>query len=493
MGALLVLGIGGLTVGVLLFTAVAGVLSSSAEQRRSRQERWSALLQQLGLKVDVVDEHHVTGQALLEGSEVQTEVKVDYGERGHVAWSPVTRSLQAQPNAVVRSTLVSSNAAVPRRLQLHHDEPWARPLVEESDLSCGDPRFDGRVKLESLDAHACAALSLAARDLLAPLLEQGCRVEDGNVSVEWTTPLSFWSGEEPLPPLEQQLRSALEITRALSVTAEQLPERLAHNAVHDPSRKLRLLNLRFLVAPETRTPPPLLASTARALLADQHLPIRLLAAAQLGAEGQRVLRALAADSQVEHDLRVQAVQALGKSREPDLAGLKGLLESPRPAVIHIAALAALPPSARALSEAVVSHTRSEHESVREAAARALGVLALPATEPVLLGLLADDASPVQRASAQALGAFASVAAVEHLLPLAEALFDTQLRQAARAAVASIQSRLGDVEAGRISLAGPRELAGAVALAQHAARTGELALSGAEDEATEQELRSAALH
>jgi hypothetical protein len=483
---------------VLVLGAVTALLlsatSQATERRQTQQERWCALLQQLGLQVTVVERNHVTGQARLEGSAVHTEVKVDYAQRGHMPWNPVNQQFGAQRTAVVRSTLVASNRAVPRGLRLRWDEPWAQPLVEESEHSCGDPRFDGRVRLESLDAYACAALSLAARDLLAPLLEQGCRVEDGKVLVEWTTPLTIWSEEaEALPPVQEQLRSALEVTRALSVTAEQLPQRLAHNALHDPSRKLRLLNLRFLVAPATQASPQLLASTARALLAEPHQPIRLLAAAQLGAEGHGVLRALAADSQVEHDLRLQAVQALGASREPDLAGLKALLQSPHPAAVHCAALAALPPSARALHEAVVSLTRSEEDSVRAAAARALGVLALPATEPVLLGLLADDSSHVQQAAAQALGVFASVAAVEHLLPLAQALFDTQLRQAAREAVARIQARLGDVEAGRVSLAEPHELAGAVALAEDAGvRAGELTLSELEDEATGHALRSAGL-
>lgn len=466
MAGLLLVVIAGLTVGVLLFTLVAGALSAAAERQQTRQERWSALLQQLGLAVEVVEPDHLTGQALLQGSSVQAKLKLDHTRRGNITES------------IVRSTVVSSSAAVSRCLQLSGDEPWANPLVEESQLFCGDPRFDGRLQLESLDAYACAALSHAARDLLAPLLEQGCRVEDGKVRSEMTTQQTGWQQEEEaLPPLEQQLRSALELTRALSVTPEQLHERLAHNALHDPSRKLRLLNLRFLVAAETKTPPRLLASTARALLSDQHLPIRVLAAAQLGAEGHGALRALAADSRLEHELRLQAVQALGNSQVPDLAGLKGLLLSPRPAAIHCAALAALPPSARALVEAVVSHTRSEHDSVRAAAARALGVLALPTTEPVLVGLLSDDSSHVQHASAQALGAFGSVAVVQHLLPLAQTLFDTQLRQAARAAVGNIQSRLGDVEAGRVSLAEPRALAGAVALADYAAaRVGELALS-----------------
>jgi hypothetical protein len=99
-------------------------------------------------------------------------------------------------------------------------------------------------------------------------------------------------------------------------------------------------------------------------------------------------------------------------------------------------------------------------------------------------LLADDSSHVQQASAQALGAFGSVAAVEHLLPLARGLFDSQLRQAARSAVSTIQARMGDVEAGRVSLAEPQALEGAVALADTAAaRIGAISL---EDELAEED-------
>jgi hypothetical protein len=73
-----------------------------------------------------------------------------------------------------------------------------------------------------------------------------------------------------------------------------------------------------------------------------------------------------------------------------------------------------------------------------------------------------------------------VAAVEQLLPLTQALLDSQLRQAARNAVGNIQSRLGDVEAGRVSLAEAVGLEGALALADDAAvRIGELSLSADE--------------
>jgi HEAT repeat protein len=95
---------------------------------------------------------------------------------------------------------------------------------------------------------------------------------------------------------------------------------------------------------------------------------------------------------------------------------------------------------------------------------------------VLIALLSDASADVQRASAEALGGFGSVAAVEPLLPLAEGFGRSQLRQAARGAIGRIQSRLGNVEAGRVSLADDQELAGAVDLADTAAtRVGELSL------------------
>jgi len=100
---------------------------------------------------------------------------------------------------------------------------------------------------------------------------------------------------------------------------------------------------------------------------------------------------------------------------------------------------------------------------------------------VLIQLLSDSSLEVQHASAESLGAVGSVAAVAPLLPLAGGLGRAQLRQAARAAIGRIQSRLGEVEAGRLSLAEERPLAGAVALADASAvRVGELSLADDEE-------------
>jgi HEAT repeat protein len=276
--------------------------------------------------------------------------------------------------------------------------------------------------------------------------------------------------------LREVQRQGTALAQLLSVPRAVVHQRLADNATQDSEPQVRLQNLRFLVAAGTQAPPGLLAHTARSLLNDVH-PVRLLAAQQLGTEGHAVLQALAADEQVQLEQRVAAARSLGAAPTPSLGGLRALLSAPQPPEVHGAALAAVPAAGTALAPLVLSCAQSEHASVRAAAAQALGVLAQPQAEPVLRQLLTDDASEVQLASAEALGALGTVTAVESLLPLAENLLRPQLRQAARAAIQRIQSRLGNVEAGRVSLAEPGALEGAVSIATGSAalRVGDVSL------------------
>jgi hypothetical protein len=71
----------------------------------------------------------------------------------------------------------------------------------------------------------------------------------------------------------------------------------------------------------------------------------------------------------------------------------------------------------------------------------------------------------------------SVRAVEPLLGLTRGLGRASLRQSARGAITQIQTRLGDVEAGRLSLA-DNSLEGAVELASTSAavRVGDVSLA-----------------
>jgi hypothetical protein len=225
--------------------------------------------------------------------------------------------------------------------------------------------------------------------------------------------------------------------------------------------------------------------TARALIPDRNPVVRFHAARQLGAEGHPTLKALATDVRAESGLRAQSLLALHEGDAVDIDEWVASFLMPGPPELVSAALGVV--ASRRLSahvERVIALAGAADTPIRVAAARTLGSLESPAIERCLLQLLADAEVEVQTAAAEALGTVGSVGAVEPLLPLTKGLGRGQLRQAARSAIASIQSRLGDVEAGRLSLAEDHELAGAVALADaEAPGGGEVTLAQEEHSST----------
>jgi hypothetical protein len=431
----------------------------NARQRRFFQE-WQASARGVGLQAAQVSERESCADGELDEVPVHATLKLSE-EADHL---------------VYRSLVWATSDSLPRHLSLQRDSTLRSVArwVEGRDVCIGDPAFDKLIELPTVDAHVCAALSHQARRQLTELLGWGGYVRDGIVASS-----STWTVEHnrSLPSL---LRGVARLARLLSVPRGTLPARLAYNAANDPEPQVRLQNLRFLVASETSAPPELVESTAAALLGDEHSPVRLLAAQHAGEAGHAVLRALIADRRLDLSLRARAVDSLGRLRPPDLDGLRAVLVSAYAPEVTMAALAVIGWSSdAALIEAVLSCARNEHEGVRAEAARVLGRLAQPETEPLLIELLGDPASDVQHASAEALGVFGSVAAVEPLLPLAESLVRPRLRQAARGAIGRIQSRLGDVEAGRLSLSNPHDLAGAVDVVDTSAlRAGEVSLADA---------------
>src|SRR5512140_374903 len=70
-------------------------------------------------------------------------------------------------------------------------------------------------------------------------------------------------------------------------------------------------------------------------------------------------------------------------------------------------------------------------------------------EPALLGLLTHRAEPVRLAAVTALGRIGTIRAVETLLPLTKGVLALGEKKAARDAIAIIQARLGEAEAGRL--------------------------------------------
>lgn len=337
-------------------------------------------------------------------------------------------------------------------------------LVQGRDEKIGDPQFDAAVELPAMDAHVCAALSAPARKHLRTLIDAGGAVREGMVVLAQAANKS-----ENAEWLAQMLQFLAQLAELLSVTPDVLCERLAQNAMTDPCPGVRLRNLGFLIDPETRATLPALMSTARALLADTDAPVRLLAAKQLGEDGHPVLRAIALDAYEPTAVRVDALRGLALARASQLQQLLPQLLGANPPELVCAALSIIASRRlNTLAEAVAECADSEHEAVRAAVARVLVSVPAQHAEGVLIRLLTDSSSEVQLMSAESLGAMGSVAAVEPLLGVANAFGRAQVRQAARGAIGRIQSRLGDVEAGRLSLAEEDGLRGALSVAEGAA-------------------------
>lgn len=463
----------GIAAGALLGALV--YLDLRGSQRRL--QRWQDAAARLGLRYQG-DANERTIQGRRRGVPVQAHYERQVQQVGKYVSSQEMTTLYAGGDGEVPRTLSLKKS--PLRL--------LGELVPSRDARLGDPEFDHFVQLPQLDEYVCAALSHEARTLLLELLRQGGEVREG---VLW---LEDRAGSDHDPGwLEQQLDALALLGAELSVLPSTLHRRLALNARLDPCAGVRLCNLRFLTRPRVGAPAQLQGDTARALLADPDLDVRLLAARQLDQDGFPALRAIANDRSLDAAPRVMALEALGQAGapglEPLLDELLALPDSPQLLVAVLTGVGTL--QLGSLRDAALRCTENPDGAVRAAAARTLAQLASAtaplaprderaSTEQRLLQLLADPSEAVQVASAEALAQVGSVRAVEPLLELTRGLLGRgSLRQAARAAIAQIQSRLGNVDAGRVSLA-DAALEGAVTLSD-AAVDGPPSLTGAERE------------
>jgi hypothetical protein len=361
------------------------------DQRRleANVRAWRTVAQEFGFGF-TGDETARSMQGTLNGVPVQVEFERKRRRVGKVTKIEETTRFSA-----------GGNGRIPRSLAVREDtfgRAFGR-LVYGSDEEIGDDALDPLVELPQLDAPACAALSSEARDQLRELIRIGGEVSDGSVLCE--------PGERAhhdAPWLIEMLRFTSRLAAKLDVAPGFLHEQLSHNAMHDPSPEVRLQNIRFLAEPSTRTPPATLVATARALLSDRTVPVRLWAARQLGHEGSQALVALASARWLAIPVRIEALRALAEIDAVELPELLPTLlpvAAPMPSPSSALPSSALPPAAQeqgspelacaalaiigekrfdALAADVVECTSSEQEAVRAAAFATLGSLAPPEGE-----------------------------------------------------------------------------------------------------------------
>jgi HEAT repeat protein len=240
------------------------------------------------------------------------------------------------------------------------------------------------------------------------------------------------------------VRSVAQFAHSLTLQNDEIPVRLAQNVSHDSEPEVRLRCLRVLFA---RYPQHEAAQSAlKVALGDSTPAVRLAAATLL--DDIPTFLALAAHDR-DPSLRAEVIEKLREQIGALLwPALDTALEHDDPALLVAALRAAVATQHVAAFTRIAHLVRSSHPGVAKAAVQTLCTLDPSAAESVLLELLRDQDLSRASIAMDALGRIGTVAAIETLLRYTSSW---RLGGDTRAAIRHIQSRLSNVEAGRITL------------------------------------------
>jgi hypothetical protein len=341
-----------------------------------------------------------------------------------------------------------------RSLSMQRDDLLARvgEAHGEPPVETGDEPFDqalyvrGRplVARALLDAET-RALALAA--ICGGMLGRGATVAlaDGVLSAQLA---GEWS--EDTPQRVEGARGLVALAHRLE-QPEAEEERLSRVARTDALPRVRQLALETLADAA-----PGHAVTGKALrrACDDPDPVIRLRAALLagGKPARRALRALAEREEVPDEVSAAAVDELsGRMAVADLCGIVGSALRARPKT-DLAAVRALARGGPAVVATLVAQLPRLEAAAAVAAVEVLQAIGVRGAQNALIAAAARPDATLRIAVAHALGALGSVRAVPVLRELETDGGD--VRSAARAAVAAIQSRLGGASSGQLALAEP---------------------------------------
>jgi hypothetical protein len=437
-----------------ILSVLTVALAGGALIQYSRLQAWKDVAASCGLEVVKVSSSKLLLRLQLEARAGPVTVRIE-NSSGDTGYS--LRVLAAFP----RAPGLFSSLKIRRR-----HGPGA--LGAAYDLEVGDELFDRRFCVEGSTRLMAALLDEETRRLL--------------LGVEFEGEMEITGSEIRLDTFGRNLRDLLPVLLALIRRLTEhgdVVQRLAHNARQDPAAGVRLRNLLALIRElpgDART-----LEALRTACADPSPRIRLRAARELGAERRDVLFELAEN--LEDDaVSAEAVSFLGRgaagARLPCKRTQSILVEALHRRCLRSAraCLEALGQSGDdAAVDALARVLALEQGELAPAAALALGATGSPTAEPPLLLALQREEANLRVAAATALGRVGSVDAV---LPLQQAAEgspgDRELHQAARQAIAEIQSRLLGASPGQLALAATE--AGQLSLAQE---TGQLSLDQTE--------------
>ncbi|HEX5719687.1 MAG TPA: HEAT repeat domain-containing protein, partial [Thermoanaerobaculia bacterium] len=334
-------------------------------------------------------------------------------------------------------------------------------VVQPAEIEVGDKRFDDTFFIGGPSNLVLALLDAETRRLLFHMSLNGkLDISRGELRV-------VLMPDENVP---HALPLLLDVGRRFAQPMD-IPRRLAENAHQDPVPWVRLQNLRLLI--RELPDDPATAEALRKACSDPSPAIRLLAAKELGAEGQGVLLELA-EGLLDDAVSAAAISIL----EPELPfeRTRAILDRALNQRKIRAACSCLEAIGRGRDPAAVDLLakvlENEHGGLAPTSAWALGMTGSPAAEPPLIAALQRDNEALRLVAAQALGHVGSVAAVLPLKEMSGPYLFGEIRKAARQAIAEIQSRVQGASPGQLSLTGAE--AGQLSLAE--AEEGQLSLA-----------------
>jgi hypothetical protein len=322
------------------------------------------------------------------------------------------------------------------------------PANDEPDATVAsfEHAFDRRASVEGDPAVALAVLTSGARERLVELLPRADSVvcSDGSVRLRSSRPPRSKSR------VIDYVLTALEIASQLSFE-QDIAERLAANCATEPFGRVRMQILRVL--DECFGPSDVVRAAAQGCLGERSPRNRWTAIQILGPSEPALDAAeeLVLDATADSDLRGEAFRWLSSNadaarlREVKLACLSGPDDALRTeALREVMGWDDRPP----FGDIHDALPMRDHESAKWLAAL---LPSDPASEPLFIRLLEWPHADVRLTAARWLARLGTRAAVEPLMACTSQFPRRALREAAADAIRTIQSRLGAVDAGRVSL------------------------------------------
>jgi len=401
---------------IIIPIIVAGIIISAASNR----SRWEKIGNELGLRTGGIFEDELTGS--IEGFPIRVKEHKESIE-----------------------VILHGRNAFPNSIRLN-GEGVLRNMLSGTDIEIGCPRFDARTHVSSYsnqsETMTAALLDAQTRNGVSRVVVSGgAKVQGGEISIN--TKLD-------VDQVASVVQSFVRLAQHLRMEKSEIPARLAANALQDPVAAVQLHNLSLLLQFYGNKREAV--ETCRRVLQFPEPAMRLVAAIHLGQEGIPLVRKIARSRRASADVRVKALRHLLSNDEPArvIEIATDLLEDQPPMVRRVAiqCLGRLQhaPSLDALT--------SLFDNTSDAATALEVITALrrigdPAAEGALMRALGRRSDRVKTAAIEALAELGTVRAVEPLHALAG---KRKFKRIARAAIDAIQSRLGKVEAGRLSLA-----------------------------------------